>query len=255
MTNPIDRCELLGVWANTFTVASFLSTIQDSVDAGAHCVIGNHNLHSIYLYHRDAAMRAFFGEAAQFVFIDGMPLILWGKCLGYPLVRDYRFTAVDWLPLFMQRGAAQGWRVFYLGGQPGIAETGAQRFRAEHPGLQIATAHGHFDIEKEGDRVIDTINNWKPDVLLVGMGMPRQERWLLHHHARLQTACMITVGAAIDYFAGAIPTPPRWMGRLSLEWLARLMAEPRRLGTRYFVEPWFLLPYMAADVRRRVFRR
>jgi len=255
MRTEINRYELFGVWANDFTIASFLSAIRDIIDTRSHCVIGHHNLHSIYLYHRDTAMRMFFEQAAQYTFIDGMPIILWSKFLGYPLVRDHRFTAVDWMPQLMERCASEGWRIFYLGSQPSIVETGAQRFREQYPGLAIAAAHGYFDIDTESDRVIAAINEWNPDVLLVGMGMPRQERWLLHHHAEVEAPCAITVGAAMDYFAGAIPTPPRWMSRLSLEWLARLIAEPRRLGKRYLIEPWSLLPYMAADVRKHVLRR
>ncbi len=252
---PVERYDLLGVWAHAFTVDSFLQVIQESVEAPTPCVIGSHNLHSIYLYHHDTAMRAFFQQAANYVFIDGMPLILWGKFLGYPLMRDHRLTCVDWVPRLMERSAAEGWRVFYLGSRPGVAETGARRFCEESPGLMIRTAHGYFDVETGSAALIATINAWTPDVLLVGMGMPRQENWLLRHHAALQSPCIITVGAAMDYFAGAIPTPPRWMGRFGLEWLARLIAEPRRLGRRYLVEPWFLLPYLAADVRKRLVRR
>lgn len=132
-----------------------------------------------------------------------------------------------------------------------MAEAGAERFRVANPGLVIQTEHGYFDIESESDRIVATINAFAPDVLLVGMGMPRQERWILHRRDDLHAPCIITVGAAMDYFAGAIPTPPRWTGRLGLEWLARLMAEPGRLWRRYLVEPWYLLPFMLADIRGR----
>lgn len=242
---------LLGVWANAFTLETFLETIGTSRHAPGSVIIGSHNLHSIYLYHHDAKMAAFFDQAAQYVFIDGMPLILWGWMLGHPLRRENRLTCVDWIPLFMARAVEQGWRVFYLGSRPGIAETGAQKFREHSPGLAIKTRHGYFETDEEKHATIDMINNWSPDVLLVGMGMPRQEHWILDYHQQLNAKCVITMGATMDYFAGAIPTPPRWMGRIGLEWLARLWAEPRRLGRRYLIEPWFLLPYMAADLRQR----
>lgn len=255
---------LLGVWANAFTLDSLLETVADSVadtvadtaarpDPPPQAIIGSHNLHSIYLYHHDPKTRRFFDQAAHYIFIDGMPFIWWGRALGYPLRREHRLTCVDWVPPFMARAAAEGWRVFCLGNRPGVAETGAQKFRAWNPGLVIETRHGYFKTEGEIQAALDLINAWSPDVLLVGMGMPRQEHWILDYHARLNVRCIITVGAAMDYFAGAIPTPPRWMGRIGLEWLARLWAEPRRLARRYLVEPWFLLPGMAADLRQ--FRR
>jgi N-acetylglucosaminyldiphosphoundecaprenol N-acetyl-beta-D-mannosaminyltransferase len=211
-------------------------------------------LHSIYLYHHDPKMKYFYDRAAAHVFIDGMPIILWGWLMGYPLRPSHRFTGVDWFFPFMARAAKEGWRVFYLGNRPGIAETGAQRFRAQHPDLLIKTQHGFFEPGKETDAVIAQINAYAPDVLLVGMGMPRQEHWILDYHAQLQVKCIITVGATMDYFAGAIPIPPRWMGQVGLEWLARLWAEPRRLARRYLIEPWSLLPYMVADVRQRLKR-
>jgi N-acetylglucosaminyldiphosphoundecaprenol N-acetyl-beta-D-mannosaminyltransferase len=248
--NGEQVCSFLGVWANAFTLDSLLAAIQESL-AGPPVVIGSHNLHSIYLYHHDAKMKTFFDRAAHYVFIDGMPLILWGKMLGYPLSRANRLTCVDWVPLFAARAVAENWRLFYLGSQPGVAETGAQRFREQHPGLTIQTRNGYFDMKSESPAIINEINAWLPDVLLVGMGMPRQEHWILDFHDRLSAPCVITVGAAMDYFAGAMPTPPRWMGRVGLEWLARLWAEPGRLARRYLVEPWFLLPHMITDVRRR----
>ena len=76
---------------------------------------------------------------------------------------------------------------------------------------------------------------------MVGMGMPLQEHWIAENYDKLGNAVILPCGAAIDYFAGAIPTPPRWAGRLGLEWLYRLLAEPTRLWKRYLIEPWFLL--------------
>lgn len=246
-----DVHRLLGVWANAFTVDTFLELIESSRNLPDSIVIGHHNLRSIYLYHHDAKMAAFFDDAAHYVFVDGMPIILWGQVLGYPLRRVNRFTGVDWFPPLMARAAEQGWRVFCLGNKPGVAAAGAQKFRDQNPGLMIETQHGYFETDEKNQAVINRINAWSPDVLLVGMGMPRQEHWVLDYHKQLNVKCIITVGATMDYFAGAIPTPPRWMGRVGLEWLARLWAEPRRLARRYLIEPWTLLPYLVADLRQR----
>jgi N-acetylglucosaminyldiphosphoundecaprenol N-acetyl-beta-D-mannosaminyltransferase len=249
--NQLDVYQWLGVWANAFTLDSLLDTIGASRTTPLQVIIGHHNLRSIYLYHHDPKAKEFFDRAAKYIFIDGMPFLLWGWALGYSLRRENRLTGVDWMPPFMARAAADGWRVFYLGSKPGVAETGAQKFREQNPGLMIKTRHGYFEKDEENQAVIDMINAWSPDVLLVGMGMPRQEYWILDYHQRLNAKCIIPVGATMDYFAGVIPTPPRWMGRVGLEWLARLWAEPRRLARRYLIEPWFLLPYMMADLRKR----
>lgn len=84
------------------------------------------------------------------------------------------------------------------------------------------------------------INAYQPHVLMVGMGMPRQEYWILDNIEHIHTNAILTAGACMDYLAGAIPTPPRWMGKMGLEWLYRLLSEPKRLWRRYLVEPWFV---------------
>ena len=87
-----------------------------------------------------------------------------------------------------------------------------------------------------------TINDFGPDLLLVGMGMPRQEKWLLDHRKALRAGVKMNVGALFDYLSGNVPMPPRWLGPLGLEWAYRLLTTPRRVVRRYLIEPWGLLP-------------
>lgn len=143
----------------------------------------------------------------------------------------------------MEEAANKSWRIFYLGSKPGVAEQGAVILRRKFPGLKIACSHGYFDTSEESEEnltVIKAINDYKPHVLMVGMGMPRQEHWISQNLERIQPNAILTSGACLDYVAGAIPTPPRWMGRMGLEWLYRLLTEPTRLWRRYLLEPWFL---------------
>lgn len=257
LVTQIETYLLLSVRIDGFTIDSIFEVIGQSITRKSRCVIGHHNLHSVYLFHHDPAMRAFYDTIADYIFIDGMPLVLWGKMLGLPLARENRFTSVDWLPVLMDLCAKHGWRVFYLGGRPTVMATGIASLQTRYEDLAITGHDGYFDMasDRENHRVVDAINAWHTDLLLVGMGMPRQERWILEQLPHLNVSCIMPVGAALDYVAGAIPTPPRWMSRLGLEWLARLIAEPRRLGKRYLVEPWFLLPYVIADARDRVRRK
>lgn len=173
-----------------------------------------------------------------------MPLVFMGKLLGYPLRRENRMTHLDWVPPILAQAAQKGWRVFYLGTKPGIAEQGAQVWRSKIPKLEIATHHGYFDISHESfenKQVIAAINAYQPQILMVGMGMPRQEHWIVDNLQQLDVNVIINVGALIDLVAGVIPTPPRWIGRLGFEWLYRLVSNPRYLGRRYLLEPWFLI--------------
>lgn len=114
--------------------------------------------------------------------------------------------------------------------------------RAQYPELKIAAADGYFEATgDENNLVLQKIRDFAPEILMVGMGMPRQEHWIHDNFGRVGKAIMLPCGAAIDYVAGEVPTPPRWAGRFCLEWLCRLVTEPRRLWRRYLLEPWFLL--------------
>lgn len=234
---------LLGSWVNAFTIPELNALIADAITRSQHWIIANHNLHSIYLYHHDAKMRAFYAKA-DYIHMDGMALVLLGRLLGLPLKREHRVTYADWIIPLIAEAAQRGWHVFYLGSQPGVADQGARILQQRFPSLQIATAHGYFDARpdsQENRAVLAAINAYQPHVLMVGMSMPRQEYWVLDNLEQLSANAILTAGAAMDYVAGAVPTPPRWAGRLGLEWLFRLVAEPRRLWRRYLVEPWFLV--------------
>jgi len=246
------RFTLLGVVVDPLTIAELNERIAKAVNQGERLIIAHHNLHSVYLYHRDPKMRAFFARA-QVVHIDGMPLVYWARVLGYPVRKQHRVTYVDWVHPLMATAAAEGWRVFYLGGKPGVAARAAEKLRRQYPGLVLETRHGYFTPE-ENDAVLEEIARFQPHVLMVGMGMPRQEHWVLDNLERISANAILTAGACFDYVAGVIPTPPRWMGRVGLEWLYRLWSEPRRLARRYLLEPWFLVPLALKDLSARFHR-
>lgn len=128
-----------------------------------------------------------------------------------------------------------------------MAALAAERLHQQYPALQIATRDGYFQPE-DNMAVLAEIANFQPHVLMVGMGMPRQEHWILENLDNLSANAILAVGACFDYVAGVIPTPPRWMGRVGLEWLYRFYSEPSRLARRYLLEPWALLPVMVRDL-------
>jgi N-acetylglucosaminyldiphosphoundecaprenol N-acetyl-beta-D-mannosaminyltransferase len=248
-----SRIELLGVFVDVCTGADLVRLIDDAIAHDDRVIIGNHNLHSIYLAHHDSFMGE-FARRCDYCFIDGMPIIAVARLLGYPVTREHRLGGIWWLRTVLGLAAANGWRVYFVGGLPGAAAKAAGILRREIPGLQLEVEHGYFDIDDESANrmVSERIAFHRPHILIVGMGMPRQERWILENLHRIQANAVLNQGAILDYVAGVIPTPPRWLSTIGLEWLARLLAEPRRLGRRYLVEPWFLIPILMSDVRRHM---
>lgn len=244
----------LGVTVHDLTLDGLKALVGEAIDRDEKYVIGHHNLHSLYIYHRDPTFRTFY-KRANYVHVDGMPLIWAGKLLGYPLRRENRLTSVDWLGPILTECAAKDLRVFFLGSRPGVAQKAAVHFVVGIPDLQVETHHGYFNADAESldnGEVLRLINGYRPHVLMVGMGMPRQEHWILENIDRLDVNVAWSLGAFMDYFAGATPTPPRWMGRLGLEWLYRLLSEPKRLWKRYLLEPPFVLWLLIRELVRRV---
>jgi N-acetylglucosaminyldiphosphoundecaprenol N-acetyl-beta-D-mannosaminyltransferase len=235
--------DLLGIRIHAMSKRELVDCVSQAVNGRTRRIIGNHNLHSLYVWFHEPRIREFY-SMTDYTHIDGMPLVLLGWLLGLPLKRKHRTSYVDLLPLLAEEAAKHGWRIFYLGSRPGVADKAARMLRNRYTGLQIRTRHGHFNAEQAGPEnqaVLAEIKAYAPDVLMVGMGMPRQELWVLENQKEIAARAIFCCGALMDYVAGEIPTPPRWIGHIGLEWLYRLLSEPARLWQRYLVEPWSVM--------------
>lgn len=233
----------LGIRVNTLTVPELNEIVARAVRGSAQTVIACHNLHSLYIFHHDAKMRSFH-DRADYVHIDGMGIVLLGCLLGHPLRRQHRVTYLDWLTPLLEQARSQKWRVFYVGMRGSIC-TQAQAAVAQNlPGLEFETAHWDIENVPEGalrKEVLKKINDCQPHILFVGLGQPRQEHWIFDNLSNISATVVLPCGAAMDYVAGAAISPPRWAGRLGLEWFCRLISEPRHLWRRYLIEPWYVL--------------
>jgi N-acetylglucosaminyldiphosphoundecaprenol N-acetyl-beta-D-mannosaminyltransferase len=253
---PEERVELLGGVMDLVKASEVFHFVSGKIASGKKAIVANHNLHSLYLLKKDREMRAFFAKA-DLVEVDSIPLILWARIVGRPSRRFHRCTYLDWRDDFWTMAEAKGWRVFFVGGEPGVAEAAAQKIRGEWPAVCLRTRHGFFDItpgSAENEQVMDEIGAFAPNVLLVGMGMSRQEVWVNRNYDALPACVTFTVGGAFDYEAGAQIACPRWMGQLGVEWLFRLTTNPK-LFSRYMVEPWSLVAPALVDLVRAVRRR
>ena len=206
----------------------------------------NANAHCLNLCYEDRALRAFF-NGAEVVFCDGAGVMLAARILGGRL--PARITYADWAWRLAGFAAAEGFTLFFLGARPGVAQAAARRLRERHAGLEISGVHhGYFDHSAgspESEAVVEEINAAAPDILLVGLGMPLQEYWLLENGGRLDASVALTGGAVFDYVSGRLSRGPRLLTGNGFEWLARLLVEPRRLWRRYLIgNPLFLLRVM-----------
>ena len=251
----MKRIALLGIEIDPVTIDGLNRFTHDAVRGGRQVVIANHNLHSVYIYHHDARMRSFY-EMADMIHFDGMSLVLWGKVMGTGMRRDHRVSYLDWISSLLAMADRESWRIFILGGREEITAEAAARIAAAYPRLRVNHHHGHFDMAgAENDRVLELINRDRPQLLFLGMGMPRQEEWILSNRHAVECNVIFQAGACFDYLAGAVYAPPRWAGRIGLEWLFRLCTSPRRVYKRYLWEPWFILPHCIDDLKRKAGER
>ena len=254
MHQPITtsaRLSLMGGQLDPVTPEQVMAFIDRRASRGRKGVVANHNMHSLYLLRRNPSLHAFFAKA-DLIQIDSVPLILWGRMLGQPIERAHRSTYLDWRDRFWSLASERGWRVFLLGSAPGVADKAIARLKAFWPEVTFGSHHGYFDHRAESEQnrsVVDSINDFRPDVIMVGMGMPIQEAWIAQNEERLASGVILSVGGAFDYEAGVQIPAPRWLGQLGLEWLFRFAVQPRRLFSRYFVEPWGLMGVAMDDVR------
>jgi len=248
---------MLGGAMDLVKSAEVFHFVTGKIRAGEKAIIANHNLHSLYLIQKNDEIREFFNRA-DLIEVDSMPLIFWARVNGRPSRRFHRATYLDWRDEFWDKVVEQGWRVFFLGSEPGVAEVARERILSQWPDVQLATHHGYFDMapdSAENAKVVDQINAFGADIVLVGMGMPRQEIWILRNLDALTACVSFTVGGAFDYEAGVQKPAPRWLGQYGVEWAYRLLIDPRRKFHRYCVEPFYLLAPAVRDLMTSVLRK
>ncbi len=171
-------------------------------------------------------------QSAEAVYADGQAIVWAARHLHTPIPE--RVNAGDFILEFCREAQRHGLSLYLLGSEDGVAAAAAQRFQLEVPGLNIVGAEAGFFPGGE-EAVLERVRQAAPDFLLVGMGVPRQEQWAAEHLPQLNARVVWCVGALFEYYGQARARAPRWMIRAGLEWLFRLVLEPRRLWKRYLV--------------------
>lgn len=226
---PVD---LLGLALWPVSTAQFIDLVAERAKARERTRITYINAMCVNQAADDADYRACL-RSADLVYADGQAIVWAARWLGSPVPE--RVNAGDFFTEFCRRCARENLSLFLLGSPEGRAARAAEVLQRAAPGLRIAGTHHGFLTPELSAQVVAAINAARPDLLVVGMGVPQQERWLWAHWDQLEVPVAWCVGALFDYLAGAFPRAPRWMRRLGLEWLFRLALEPRRLWRRYLL--------------------
>lgn len=243
-SNPIRRqVEMFGIAFDRLrmeqAVAQLLVWLREPE---RHCqYVVTPNVDHVVLYQESAALRQAYSSAGL-VLADGAPVVAASQLLGRPLPE--RVAGSDLVPQLFTEAVFQctELRVYLLGGAPGVGDRAAERIESLWPGIQVVGVASpplgfETDAELNAELVAD-INGCQPDLLLIGLGAPKQELWVYRHQAELHVPVALCIGATIDFLAGQRTRAPRWMRRVGLEWLFRVLLEPRRLARRYARDAW-----------------
>lgn len=237
----MSEARILGLPVSLLAHDQVLQSVAERIQArepGGYISITN--TESMYHARRQAALGRYL-QNAQHSLCDGVGVVVAGWFWGH---RIKRYTG----PIFQldctAAGVERGWRHFYYGGKEGVAEEMARRLAARFPGTQCAGVYAPPFREltaEEDEQIVAMINRARPDIVWVGLGLPKQEKWIADHIDRIEAPWMVGVGAAFDFHSGAVPWAPRAMRAAGLEWVFRLMLEPRLRARRYWWSLVFVL--------------
>jgi N-acetylglucosaminyldiphosphoundecaprenol N-acetyl-beta-D-mannosaminyltransferase len=241
------RRHLIGVRIDLVKLQTLLDCVLASIRNGSQTTIMYVNVHCMNVAAHDPKYREIL-ERADIVYCDGTGVKLAGRVLGVHIPE--RTTGADWIYDLAAMCERERLSLFFLGSTAESAEGAAGHLQGVYPALRIAGTAPGYGVNSN---TVALINDAAPDVLLVGMGTPTQERWIDAHAHELNVSVVWAVGALFDFVSGRIPRGPHWMTEHGLEWLCRLVVEPRKLWKRYFLgNPRFMVRVLrAALVERR----
>ncbi len=245
-----EHVDVLDVRVDAVNSDKLNEEIGSVVERGGHAYFAYVNIHAINLAQKDKPFRDFL-NAAPLVYCDGEGVRLGARILGVRL--PPRIVLTYWIWNLCGVCEARRYSIFLLGGTPDVVRRASENLRGKFPNLNITGAqHGYFEKQgSESDSVIEQVNRARPNILFVCFGMPMQEHWVRENFSKLNVNMILFGGSTIDYTAGVKRVAPLWMRSVGLEWLFRLVQEPRRLWKRYLIgNPVFVAKVIAQRFRR-----
>ncbi|MGQ0507150.1 MAG: WecB/TagA/CpsF family glycosyltransferase [Myxococcaceae bacterium] len=218
-----------------------LDAIDELVQSREGGCVFTPNIDHVVMAEDNAKFREAY-SSAKLSLADGQPLVWISPLLGLKLPE--KISGSDLVVPLIERASDRGWRIFFLGAGPGVAELAAEKLRARLNVQIVGTAWPMIDTNDSSKdaEIVASIKKTKPDLVFVALGCPKQELFCHRVAKQLSPAVLLGIGAALDFIAGTVKRAPPWVSRMGFEWLYRLAQEPRRLWRRYLVQdPKFVL--------------
>ena len=246
-TTTQDRVDVLGIHVSVTDMEHTVGTFARWIDRGERQLVCVSDMNALLHARADDRLTELYNTSGM-TLPDGMPLVWAGKKAGFE--RMDRVCGPDLLERVMAEAAERGWTQYFFGGADGVPEQLRETFTERHPELRVVGAYSppyRALSEAEDAEIVNRMNEASPDIIWIGLGAPKQERWMAEHRDRLGAAILIGVGAAFDFHTGRLDRAPVWMQKSGLEWSYRLYKEPRRLWRRYVLG----IPRFVVGILRR----
>ena len=247
---------LLGRRIDCMNIPSIVEAIRKACIEGKQITVAHYNIHGFNLSMQFPWYYQFL-QSAEITNCDGMGILKAISFMGLDLPVDYRVSYSLLMPKILENCNQNEFSVFLLGGKPQILQDAINNLQQQYPKASFAGHHGYFDKEdpEANEALVEQINQFQPNILIVGMGMPIQEYWVQKYRHKLQANTIMVGGAIIDRMAGMVSDCPRFISDSGFEWLYRLVREPKRLAARYLLgNSAFALQIMLATFNKSLLR-
>ena len=237
-----ERVNILGVDVDAVTMTEAVAAVRSYMDERAGVMIATANAEMIMRATHDEELRRIL-NASALVVPDGAGTVWAARHLGHAMPE--RVAGYDLAQELLRCAPAEGRRVYFFGSAPGVAEKAKAKAEQLYPGIEIVGVRNGFFSPADNAAIIAEIRAARPDLLLVALGVPKQEKWIAAHLAALDVPAAIGVGGTLDVMAGVMKRAPYWMQKAKLEWLFRGLMQPKRAG-RLLALPKFVLKVHAS---------
>lgn len=239
----MSRIIFMNIEIDNLTMDEVLNAADELIQKKKNAYLVTPNVDHMVQLNTDRELQKIYA-GADLVVTDGKPLIWISRLYGTPIKE--KISGSDLFPLLCGMSAEKGYSIFLLGAAEGVAAKAAENLKARYPGLKIAGTYsppfGFEKDESETRKSVEAVKAAKPDILIVGLGSPKQEKFIYAHREELNVPLSLGLGASIDFESGYLKRAPKWMSNCGLEWLYRVIQDPKRLVKRYWNDAVHLVP-------------
>lgn len=233
----MEKQPLLNTYVNNLNMTEVIDTIEEMITQNKKSYVVAVNVDVIMKIENDSELKKVVNDA-DIVLVDGQPLVWISKWYKRPV--KAKVSGSDLIPKLCNVAAKKKYTIFIIGGKEGIAEKAKLNLEKSNPGIQVVGTYSPpFGFEKDEEelkQINKMITEVHPNILIACFGCPKQEKWIYNNYHKYDATVSICAGATVDFLAGNIKRAPRWMSDIGLEWLYRLIQDPKRLVRRYFID-------------------